>query len=193
MIPPWNDNARVFTWYYVDAIRQTNNYWEKKLKINIFRIKIALGFYHMQSAYDRDDYVTIHWENMPASAKYNFNKYSSDWVTHFNTTYDYESVMHYEAYAYSKNGEATIVHSTHRSEFFSIFVLCVAYTHASTWQVFVWQYTFAYLHTQVQRVCFSRSSVKHAFFRVFVIYFVNICNDFHTNKKNISCEFYRAS
>lgn len=63
----------------------------------------------MQNAYDRDEYVTIHWENIPTRAKNNFIKYNSNWVTHFNTTYDYESVMHYESYAYSTNGKPTIV------------------------------------------------------------------------------------
>lgn len=69
----------------------------------------ALGFYHMQSAYDRDDFVTIHWENIKPGMEHNFNQYNSDLVTHFNTTYDYYSVMHYGAFGFSKNGKATIV------------------------------------------------------------------------------------
>lgn len=71
--------------------------------------RAALGFYHMQSAYDRDDYVTIHWENMKNGTESNFEKYTNKEVTHFNTTYDYYSVMHYEAYAFSKNKLPTIV------------------------------------------------------------------------------------
>ncbi|XP_055298042.1 seminal metalloprotease 1-like [Sitodiplosis mosellana] len=69
----------------------------------------ALGFYHMQSAYDRDDYVEIKWDNITPGMEHNFNKYNSSVVTHFNTTYDYESVMHYGAFGFSKNGNATIV------------------------------------------------------------------------------------
>lgn len=63
----------------------------------------------MQCVYDRDDYVTIRWENMKNGTLGNFVKYSNKEVTHFNTTYDYYSVMHYEAYAFSKNKLPTIV------------------------------------------------------------------------------------
>lgn len=63
----------------------------------------------MQSAYDRDEYVTIQWENIQSGTENNFEKYSNYEVTHYNTTYDYYSVMHYNAYGFSKNGNPTIV------------------------------------------------------------------------------------
>lgn len=63
----------------------------------------------MQSAFDRDDFVTIHYENIIPGHEHNFNKYKNTVVTHFNTTYDYDSVMHYSAFGFSKNGNATIV------------------------------------------------------------------------------------
>ncbi|XP_031629453.1 seminal metalloprotease 1-like [Contarinia nasturtii] len=69
----------------------------------------ALGFYHMQSAHDRDEYVTIHWGNIRSGYEHNFAKFNNTEVTNFNTTYDYGSVMHYSAYGFSKNGNATIV------------------------------------------------------------------------------------
>lgn len=70
---------------------------------------LALGFYHMQSAFDRDEYVTIHWENLEEGTEHNFNKYTDTQITHFNATYDYYSVMHYGPNGFSKNGNATIV------------------------------------------------------------------------------------
>lgn len=63
----------------------------------------------MQSAYDRNEYVKIHWENIQPGLENNFEKYTNKEVTHFNTTYDYYSAMHYGAYGFSKNGEPTIV------------------------------------------------------------------------------------
>lgn len=72
-------------------------------------LQLALGFYHMQSAYDRDDYVKIHWKNIKNGTEHNFDKYTNKEVTHFNTTYDYYSIMHYEAFAFSKNQKPTIV------------------------------------------------------------------------------------
>lgn len=68
----------------------------------------ALGFYHQQSAADRDEYVQINWENIKPGREHNFNKYDKDRVTDFNVTYDYDSVMHYSGKAFSKNGEKTI-------------------------------------------------------------------------------------
>lgn len=41
--------------------------------------------------------------------EHNFKKYERETVTNFNVTYDYESIMHYSAYAFSHNEEKTIV------------------------------------------------------------------------------------
>ncbi|KAK3855494.1 hypothetical protein Pcinc_038109 [Petrolisthes cinctipes] len=69
----------------------------------------ALGFYHEQSRWDRDDYVTIMWENIEAGHEHNFDKYSDTVIGGFGENYDYGSVMHYSAYAFSDNGQKTIV------------------------------------------------------------------------------------
>lgn len=71
----------------------------------------------MQSAYDRDDYVKIEWDNITPGMEHNFNKYNSSVVSHFNTTYDYGSVMHYGAFGFSKNGNATIVPSVSENSY----------------------------------------------------------------------------
>ena len=80
----------------------------------------ALGFHHMQCAYDRDDYIKIHWENIKPGKEHNFKKYTSTEVTHFNTTYDYYSILHYSAYGFSKNKEPTIVPKVSRAKSFKI-------------------------------------------------------------------------
>ncbi|XP_071563535.1 seminal metalloprotease 1-like [Temnothorax nylanderi] len=69
----------------------------------------ALGFYHQQSAADRDEWVTIHWENIKSGKEHNFNKYDNRTVTDYGIAYDYKSVMHYSSHAFSRNGEPTIM------------------------------------------------------------------------------------
>nr|XP_022912688.1 zinc metalloproteinase nas-13-like [Onthophagus taurus] len=69
----------------------------------------AAGFYHQQSASDRDDFVDIIWDNIQQGTESNFAKYTEDKVTDFGEGYDYDSVMHYGEYAFSANGERTIV------------------------------------------------------------------------------------
>lgn len=61
----------------------------------------ALGFYHMQSASERDDYVTIMWDNIQAGYENNFSKHAADVVTNFGIEYDFGSVMHYGAYGFA--------------------------------------------------------------------------------------------
>ncbi|XP_017074258.1 zinc metalloproteinase nas-14 [Drosophila eugracilis] len=68
----------------------------------------ALGFYHQQSATERDEYVKINWENILDGHAHNFNKYARTHITNFGVEYDYQSVMHYSSRAFSKNGKATI-------------------------------------------------------------------------------------
>jgi len=69
----------------------------------------ALGFYHQHSATERDDYVYIMWENIEAGREDAFAKYGSDIITNYGTPYDFGSVMHYDAYAFSSNGQPTII------------------------------------------------------------------------------------
>ncbi|XP_062556324.1 seminal metalloprotease 1-like [Armigeres subalbatus] len=69
----------------------------------------GLGFRHMQSTYNRDEYVEIVWENITPGTENNFRLYDSNVLTNFGTEYDYGSVMHYSSTAFSINGEKTIV------------------------------------------------------------------------------------
>lgn len=85
----------------------------------------------MQSTHNRDEYVTIHWENIRSGTEENFEKYNNTLVTDFDTTYDYYSILHYSAYGFSTNGNATIVpkvslnslQKTFNLEFNEIFLL----------------------------------------------------------------------
>ncbi|XP_009870037.1 PREDICTED: meprin A subunit alpha [Apaloderma vittatum] len=63
----------------------------------------ALGFYHEQSRTDRDDYVTIWWDEIIEGREHNFMKYSDSFITDLNTPYDYESLMHYQPFSFNKN------------------------------------------------------------------------------------------
>ncbi|XP_055850323.1 hatching enzyme 1.2 [Episyrphus balteatus] len=61
----------------------------------------AIGIYHEQSRADRDQYVKIHWENIMPKFKKNF-KLVSEKNGKYSFDYDYNSVMHYGAYYFSK-------------------------------------------------------------------------------------------
>ncbi|XP_075986205.1 zinc metalloproteinase nas-4-like [Anticarsia gemmatalis] len=69
----------------------------------------TIGFFHMQSNYNRDDYVTILWQNIIRGQEHNFAKYNRNIVTDFGTPYDYYSLMHYPETAFSSNGQKTII------------------------------------------------------------------------------------
>ncbi|PKP53413.1 MAG: hypothetical protein CVT92_04555 [Bacteroidetes bacterium HGW-Bacteroidetes-1] len=64
----------------------------------------ALGAIHEHSRSDRDDYVDIHWDNIPQSNRHNFEIVSKS--DNF-TNYDFGSVMHYSSTAFG-DGEITI-------------------------------------------------------------------------------------
>lgn len=63
----------------------------------------------MQSAVDRDNYVSIQWDNIMMGKEHDFTKYSSSISTNFGLPYDYSSIMHSGPYTDSKNGKPTIV------------------------------------------------------------------------------------
>ncbi|XP_069691834.1 zinc metalloproteinase nas-13-like [Periplaneta americana] len=104
-------------WSYVGRIggRQELNLSPSEPETGCFRtgtieheLLHALGFFHQQSATERDDFVEIYWENIQSGREGNFNKYSASTISSFGVKYDYDSIMHYGAYAFSKNGKKTI-------------------------------------------------------------------------------------
>ena len=67
----------------------------------------AAGFYHEQSRGDRDDYITIMWDEIEPDARYAFEK--RDEHGQDIGAYDYGSVMQYGARAFSRTGNPTII------------------------------------------------------------------------------------
>lgn len=66
----------------------------------------ALGFHHEHTRSDRDQNVTIHYENIISGVENNFNKIQTN---NLQTPYNFNSVMQYNNWAFSANGEMTIV------------------------------------------------------------------------------------
>ncbi|GAB6031019.1 hypothetical protein CHUAL_007837 [Chamberlinius hualienensis] len=76
----------------------------------IHELMHILGFWHEQNRPDRDNYITIMWNNIMEDNRHNFYKYSSDKIDTLNEPYDYQSIMHYSAHAYAKDpNQPTIV------------------------------------------------------------------------------------
>ncbi|UYV76976.1 hypothetical protein LAZ67_14002657 [Cordylochernes scorpioides] len=69
----------------------------------VHEITHALGFFHEQSRSDRDDYLTIFWDNIMPEAVPQFHKLAPE-NNRLLTPFDYKSIMIYGEMAFSKDG-----------------------------------------------------------------------------------------
>lgn len=72
----------------------------------IHEIGHTIGLWHEQSRTDRDLFIRIRFENITAGMEHNFYQHIDDGID--LDSYDYSSIMHYPADAFSKNGQPTI-------------------------------------------------------------------------------------
>ncbi|CAB3257301.1 unnamed protein product [Arctia plantaginis] len=68
-----------------------------------------LGFTHMHTTSDRDNYVDIIKENIRSGTEHNFDIYDESTLHNYGVPYDYVSCLHYSSNSYTINGDPTIV------------------------------------------------------------------------------------
>ncbi|CAI5451332.1 unnamed protein product [Caenorhabditis angaria] len=69
----------------------------------------ALGFFHTQSRFDRDNYIKINYANIDQSYIEQFDKETSSTNYNYGMPYDYGSIMQYGATSASGNDKPTMI------------------------------------------------------------------------------------
>lgn len=91
----------------------------------------AAGFLHEQNREERDQYIDVMYPNIMRGYESNFMKAQKGSTSGQGVGYDYGSVMHYSAQAFSANGQPTIRTKVNSNIFrFLISVYCV-YFHST--------------------------------------------------------------
>ncbi|KAK0398528.1 hypothetical protein QR680_002634 [Steinernema hermaphroditum] len=75
----------------------------------IHELMHAVGFYHEHERWDRDQYISILWNNIDKDAYDQFGRVDLTESSYYGQVYDYYSIMHYDSLAFSKNGFETLV------------------------------------------------------------------------------------
>lgn len=77
----------------------------------IHEIGHAIGLWHEQSRVDRENYITINYNNIQSGREHNFYTYSAQGMdgAEFTSALDFNSIMMYGSYSFSSNGQPTIV------------------------------------------------------------------------------------
>lgn len=68
-----------------------------------------VGFEHEHSRWDRDQYITVIWENVKYGFDEEFEKMNLTYTSYYGEPYDYYSIMHYSKDTYAKPGKNALV------------------------------------------------------------------------------------
>jgi hypothetical protein len=69
----------------------------------------AVGLFHENSRSDRDSHVVVRWANVTPGAEFNFKTYAELGLDGTDILdYDFNSVMHLDGQAFSRNGQSTL-------------------------------------------------------------------------------------
>lgn len=68
----------------------------------------VIGFYHEQVRPDRDEFVKIQTQEIKSGHEHNFQQLTSEEVDSLGEPYDFESIMHYSSYGFSRGFRPTI-------------------------------------------------------------------------------------
>lgn len=72
----------------------------KTSNIALHELGHALGMMHETARADRDEYVTVHWDNVQEGFAHNFDKHENGKGID-RGPYDYDSIMHYNSFAFA--------------------------------------------------------------------------------------------
>jgi hypothetical protein len=70
-------------------------WWRQEEWMIVHELGHVLGFHHEHQRWDRDDYITVHYENIKAGRSSDYDRIAqTNWIVS-STPYDYRSIMHY--------------------------------------------------------------------------------------------------
>jgi hypothetical protein len=102
-----NGGCNAYLGYYGEGTVHELNFGEGCEYASVYAHELGhvLGLHHEQSRSDRDDHVTIHWDNIEPGNAYNYDKYEKHEPGQDRGAYDFDSIMHYGSDAFAIDHE----------------------------------------------------------------------------------------